>query len=209
MHNWYKEYDSVIRSICPNYELALNKLVGEITNANIIELGCGTGNLTEKLLKKGNKVRAYDTDSFMLGVARDKFVKQKKIELVKGNALNVIYDPEKVVVSSLLFHLLDKKDRKVIFMKISKVGADLYIFDRIRGETDEEEIMYQKNFRKNLKDIPTKKITKLVVENKSNKPDKLSEQREYFESKGYTFRIIFQDSTQGFVAYCFSKNNPQ
>lgn len=205
MHSWYKDYDGLIKRVCSNYELALDKLVSEVKNKDVIELGCGTGNLTEKLIKNDNRVVAYDTDSFFLAAAKRKLSESKEVTFIHGDVLEAKFSAEKIVISSLMFHLLDKKKRFKIFKKIADAHSDLYIFDRIRGKTELEECQFKDSFKDYIKNLPNNIYSELVRENQSNSPDMLSDQREYFEGKGYKFKILFQKPLRGFVAYCFLK----
>ncbi|MBU4360289.1 class I SAM-dependent methyltransferase [Patescibacteria group bacterium] len=216
--DWYnKYYDKYIDKICPDYELMLNKLtisihVKDIKNSKIKELGCGTGKLTMRLAKNFSKIKiyAFDNDKNQLAKAQLKFKKYNYNNVIfkRQDIRDIKFGKEDVVISSLLFHLLLPDNRKNIFKKLSDSNIkSIYIFDRVKGESLQKEKKYKIYFKKNLKNnkLPTKLANDLIKETNLNKPDKLSEQKKFFESKGYQLKIIFQNPNHGFKVYSYSK----
>ncbi len=200
---WYKQYDELIRQICPHYDEALDALVQQIPpNQKIIELGCGSGNLTQKLSEQGYKVKAYDNNKEMLILAKHK-IRDTNVQFIKEDAENIEYQANDIIVSSLLFHLLSTEKRLEIFDRITKQSNSIYIFDRILGGTGEDERVYRNNFLKHIKYLPSALYEQLKTENAKNKPDKLSQQIRYFQQKGHLFEMIYQNPKYGFAAYSF------
>lgn len=58
------------------------------SNDLIIEVGPGTGTLTEELLSRGAKVLACEIDRDLAGVLRKRFAENEKFRLIEGDALS-------------------------------------------------------------------------------------------------------------------------
>ena len=54
------------------YELVAAAVVDAGTTPHVLEIGCGTGNLTQVLLARGARVTAIDLNPEMLDIAQDK-----------------------------------------------------------------------------------------------------------------------------------------
>jgi tRNA (cmo5U34)-methyltransferase len=71
-----REYDAFARLGMPRYDEMLDQLVRSLPEAveTVLELGCGTGALTERLLARfpGVRLRALDAAPEMLAVARER-----------------------------------------------------------------------------------------------------------------------------------------
>lgn len=60
---------------------------------NILEIGPGTGLLTEYLAKTGSNLIAVEKDKHLISILQDKFKNQKNVKIVEGDILN--FNPEK------------------------------------------------------------------------------------------------------------------
>ncbi|MBQ2896701.1 MAG: class I SAM-dependent methyltransferase [Clostridia bacterium] len=68
-------YDKLVDDVDYNEFLSFFEKIFEMNNLTpelILELGCGTGNFTEKLVGKGYDVIALDSSEQMLGIAQEK-----------------------------------------------------------------------------------------------------------------------------------------
>jgi len=122
--------------------------------------------------------------------------------------LSLRYDKDALIVSSLTFHLLPKEKRDRLFEKLTSFHIQrIYIFDRLKGETEEKEAEYKAYFKNNLlqNKLPDELITDLLRENKTNNPDSFDEQKQFFEQKGYSADVIWRNQRHGFIVYCFGK----
>ncbi|HSQ34150.1 MAG TPA: class I SAM-dependent methyltransferase [Peptostreptococcaceae bacterium] len=103
---------------------------------NILELACGTGNITIPLAKKGYDIAGIDISEEMLMIAREKSQK-KGIDLVLLNQdiadLDFdLYDLDCVLCACDGFnYILEDDDLKIIFDKIYKLLKEkgIFIFD--------------------------------------------------------------------------------
>ncbi len=80
----------------------------------ILEIGAGTGNLTEKLLQKGAFVFAIEDDLMLVEKLKTRFEKEKKLTLIEGDALKLQFPETDKVVSSLPFSISRKITEKML-----------------------------------------------------------------------------------------------
>ena len=71
------------------YEAVAAAAVAGDTAPRILELGCGTGNLTARLLARGATVTAIDQDPEMLAVARGKLGSEPRLTLTEMAAVEI------------------------------------------------------------------------------------------------------------------------
>jgi ubiquinone/menaquinone biosynthesis C-methylase UbiE len=71
------------------YDAVAAATIGDDTNPCILELGCGTGNLTARLLARGATVTAIDQDPEMLAVAREKLGGEPQLMLQEMAAVEI------------------------------------------------------------------------------------------------------------------------
>lgn len=77
-----------------------------------VDLGCGTGALTEKLAAMGFDVIGIDDSADMLSVAEDA---HPKLRFQKGNALDFrLESPADVIFSNAVFHWIDAADQQTL-----------------------------------------------------------------------------------------------
>jgi len=120
------EYDQKIRTFVPHYETLL-----EVTSEalrllqapvpTIIDLGIGTGALTEACLvvSPGARVIGVDSDPGMLDTARYRLQGHADLELRHGSFLQVPLPPADAVVATLaLHHVADPEEKKAFFRRV-------------------------------------------------------------------------------------------
>lgn len=103
----------------------LEKIVeaGDVTKEDtVIEIGPGLGNLTEYLLEKAGKVIAFEIDTDMVEILKDRFGHQENFELVNKdimevdlkeymkNSVKVIANLPYYITTPILFKLLEYKE---------------------------------------------------------------------------------------------------
>lgn len=138
-------HEAVIRSIPPDLPQDLK----------ILELGCGTGELTRKLCQRFPQahITAVDYSVRMLEVAREKLQPYcGRVHWVEGDFAHTEFPPNcDVVISTLAIHHLTDPQKLALFRKIHKtlkregwfVNGDVVLFesdrhtflhDQVRGE---------------------------------------------------------------------------
>jgi ubiquinone/menaquinone biosynthesis C-methylase UbiE len=69
---WSETYDSDENPLIYIEEKQFLKLIGNVKNKEVLDVGCGTGRITLKLLERGAKVCGIDINSKMLQKAKEK-----------------------------------------------------------------------------------------------------------------------------------------
>jgi len=106
-------YDGLVKNIKPGY--------------NVLDIGCGTGNLTIRILGKGAKVVAIDVNPDMIKIAKQKieksgFENSAKLREEGVSELSSESDSEyDAVVSGLCFSELSDDERKYALKQIYRV----------------------------------------------------------------------------------------
>lgn len=83
---WAVTYDSDANSTVAADEVALPPLYAHLTGLHVLEIGCGTGRHTARLLAAGNRVTGIDVSSGMLDQARAK-IDSAELALLHGDVL--------------------------------------------------------------------------------------------------------------------------
>lgn len=96
-------------------------------NSEILDVGCGAGNLLEKLI--GKRIIGIDLSEFLLGIARER-LRGNNIELIVGAAENLPFPDnsfDKVVCSEVLEHVLSPESVIVEIHRICKKDGELIL----------------------------------------------------------------------------------
>lgn len=105
-------------------------------NECILEIGGGSGLLTQEILKKTKKVKVIEMDKRFIGILREKF---PSIEIIEGDALRVKLPSFDKCVSSIPYSISSG-----ITLKLGKLKKESYL-------------MYQKEFGERLVAEPSEK----------------------------------------------------
>ena len=106
-------------------------------NAEILDIGCGPGNLLIELHRKFPEARiiGLDIDPEILEIAKKKLDKRKlRIPLIRASATDIplLNESSDVIVSSLMIHHLEREDRKKFVEEAYRVlrqNGKLYLHD--------------------------------------------------------------------------------
>jgi len=142
------QYDQWIQGICPYYEDALKALIYVLpARAHfILELGCGTGNLSVRLLEKypHAQLTVVDISPIMLEVTKQKVKKyENQVSFVEKHfeSFQSKYRFD-IIVSSLAIHHVDTKGKERLFdtvFKMLEANGYFYIVDSVYGASKEIE----------------------------------------------------------------------
>jgi 16S rRNA (adenine1518-N6/adenine1519-N6)-dimethyltransferase len=119
----------------------------------VIEVGPGTGTLTEELLARGAEVVAVEIDRDLASVLREKFVSEPKFKLIEGDALSSKHALNEDLVSALATSRGSKKlvanlpynIASPLIIELLILGVDALVFtvqkevaDRLRAAAGSE-----------------------------------------------------------------------
>lgn len=122
-------------------ESVLLKIIQSMPNENrkVVEIGPGLGDLTQKLLTRCKKVRAFEIDLELCDYLRDKFVDeigQERLELICNDILDYWEDKKSLdiqydlianlpyyIATNLILKALDDKECKNIIVMVQKEVA--------------------------------------------------------------------------------------
>lgn len=105
-----------------------------ISPKRILEMACGTGNLSIHLAEKGYKLTCFDLSEEMLAQAYEKLNKYKNVKLLNGDMIHFKIDQKFDSIISIcdsINYITDLKDLKSTFENVYKHLDDngIFIFD--------------------------------------------------------------------------------
>ncbi|MDA0196980.1 MAG: class I SAM-dependent methyltransferase [Bacteroidetes bacterium] len=148
-----KEYADLLDRTIPRYREMLSTLFHYIPDdfapKNILELGCGTGNLTEQIIHRypASMLTVVDLSSEMIEACRSRFKSINSISYDQTDFRNLKYEGNSfdLVISSISIHHIADSDKQLLFDKVYSFIKPNGVFtfaDQCKGSTTE---IYQKH----------------------------------------------------------------
>ena len=110
-----------------------------VSGYDVLDLGCGTGNLTSRLARPGVRVTGVDLSPEMLAVARRKVSPGAGVRWVQTSAVELIdhFSAESfdAIVSILMFSELSDAEQRLVLrqcMSLLRPGGRLIVADEVR-----------------------------------------------------------------------------
>jgi len=193
-----REFDRNFFKVAPYYKEAIGALISalsfkETEKIKVVDLGCGTGNITKALLDKYPKasVVCVDLAEGMIKMARAKLKKYKNVEYRVGNIADEDFSGRyDAVISSLVLHHIEKKDKPKFYKKIyngMSRGGVFYTADFVIPPGDYLKTMYVDHWKafmaKNLS--PTQIISVLDKHKREDRPAELMFELETLKKTGF------------------------
>jgi len=147
-------YDEIIRALIPHYKQMVSVVVrtlsfGESDAIRVLDLGCGTGALTQAVLSAfpAARVTCVDSAAAMIGMARQKCRQNSNIEWVVCDfSAMTLGGPYDAVVSSLaLHHLNSDAEKRAFYRRVYDAlapGGVFYNADVVLGASEPLQQMY-------------------------------------------------------------------
>jgi len=138
------KYDTWINSVCPFYREVIETLVSSCPKnvTFMLDLGCGSGNVTHALIEAFPKIRAtlVDISPKMLSQAKAKLIDHKeRINFIEKDissfSSNYTFD---LIVSSLAMHHLEPKQKEYFCENVLKhlvSGGCFFLIEQVIGGT--------------------------------------------------------------------------
>jgi demethylmenaquinone methyltransferase/2-methoxy-6-polyprenyl-1,4-benzoquinol methylase len=120
------------------YEAVATAATAGAPGARILEIGCGTGNLTARLLAHGAVVTAIDQDPEMLAVAREKLGDDARVTLREMAAVEIAdrFPPQSfdAVAATLVLSEMEQDEQAYVLAAARRVlrpGGRLVVADEV------------------------------------------------------------------------------
>ena len=142
------DYTEAIYRCVPRYQEMLGAILHYLptdwTPARILELGCGSGNLSERLCRTfpNAAVRLVDFSEGLLGQCRTRLAEFDRVEFQRADFRNLDFAPGSfdLVTSSIAIHHLTHTEKAQLFAKIHNwldAGGIFTYSDQFAGATDD------------------------------------------------------------------------
>lgn len=119
----------------------INKIVSELKDYQIreaLDLGCGDGRISLKLVEKGIKVTGVDVKEYPIDI------KNKNFTFIKEDVRNFKFDKKfDLIVCSLLLHFF-RKDRALEIIKNMQKSTPIHGINLIIGLSDQDDFSKKK-----------------------------------------------------------------
>lgn len=151
----YNEISDVYHAARPEYQ---NEMIDELVSvgpltpeSRILEIGVGTGKLTESLAKRGLQISGIELGDRMVSVARKALSQFKNVEIFQGNFNDFDFEPDSfdAVIAATSFHWLNPATRIDRIYKVLDENGVVAIFDtrHVDGGVDEFPALSQKCYK--------------------------------------------------------------
>ncbi|MDR2941218.1 MAG: class I SAM-dependent methyltransferase [Treponema sp.] len=193
-----KEFDEIILKLIPHYTEMIEALVLSIPfekdkPINVIDLGCGTGTIGQKIkiAFPNSKISCLDIAENMIKMAQIKI--GENIDYYINDFYDFDFDKKyDVIISSLaLHHLANDEDKKMFYRKIYNALTDNGVFynaDVVLGSNSHIQDLYIKKWKTFMgKNVPLDEIeNKWIVKYKTeDRPASLINHINWLKEIGY------------------------
>jgi len=198
-----KSYDRQRNYVIPNmdqiYTIMVDLASCDVPGPKILDLGAGTGLLSEKLLKKYSRgsFTLIDLSNEMLNIAKERFKGNSNFKYIQGDYLNTDFkDSFDIIMSSLSIHHLNDDSKKNIYFKIYQIlnkGGIFLNADQVLAPSSENEYIYQRNWWEKMEKEHLKQNEKeLIIDRmKLDKPSTLKNNLRWLEDCGFINVDVF------------------
>lgn len=177
------EYYDKIKIVWPYYHklrIIVGKKIKEFTRRSkldeikVLEIGCGTGDLTKIILKSSDKIKIVTIDNEKIFINQLKKNQDPRLKIIKGDALITLTKMKSssfnIFASSFVLHNFDKKYRHKVLLEIFRIlkddgffiTADKYV---VNNALQDKKRYYQQIKKLNIFDkIKMTKLKKELIE---------------------------------------------
>jgi tRNA (cmo5U34)-methyltransferase len=195
-----EEYDARVRKVIPKYDEMLTVLISCIApqdghRMRAIDLGCGTGAVSKRLLDKFPKTEltCLDMTERMLDLAKQRLSAQGDVRYVLSDFDHFEFDgPYDVIISSLaLHHILTDQDKKRMYHKIFDAllpRGSFYNADLVQGSNDHLQDLYMNQWKDHMyKSFSRKEVDDVLIPRYEHEdsPVKLINHLRWLDEVGY------------------------
>jgi len=196
-----REYDDRVRKIIPRYEEMLDVLISSVAGPRgekkrAIDIGCGTGAVSQRLLSSLQNVEltCLDMTQDMLDIAKQRLREHHNVRFVLADIYDFAFDgPYDIIVSSLaLHHVITDQDKKEVYRKIFRSlgpGGSFYNADLVLGSDEELQERYMTQWKAFMyQNFPRKEIDNVQVPryHQEDSPAKLVDHLAWLREVGFS-----------------------
>ena len=151
-----RDYNDLLDRAVPRYREMLGSVLYYLPSGfsprRILELGCGTGNLTEYVVRQYPEaaIDVVDISGAILQECQQRFASVRTIAYHQADFKTLAFPANSydLVVSSIAIHHLEDEHKRLLFQKVSRFlrpEGRLVYADQCRGSTED---IYQKNMER-------------------------------------------------------------
>lgn len=211
-NNAADNYDTNRKEIIPHmdvyYQTAV-ELTKKFNNPSILDLGAGTGILTELLhqIHPQSRITLVDMSANMLDKAKNKFNNIDNFTYIEDNYLTMDFkDNYDIIISSLSIHHLNDKEKYTLYRKIYQHLNNQGVFinaDEVIAPTDTLEKLYVEKETTHLlkQDLTNDEKEEILYRRTLDTPSTLKDNLTWLDDIGYENVDVIYKYYRYFVLY--------
>jgi len=195
------EYDQWIRRVIPRYDEMLDVVVScvrypEGRRLRAIDIGCGTGTLSAKLLASHPEVElaCLDMTEDMLDVARERLNGHERVRYILHNLYEFEYDgPYDLIISSLaLHHMVTDEDKMDQYRRIFQAlapGGSFFNADVVLASDERTQELYMEKWAEFMyQGLPRDEVDGSVLPryHREDSPARLTDHLKWMKDAGFS-----------------------
>ena len=191
------EYDSERRALIPCfddfYDIAIDCIDFKGDNPKVLDLGAGTGILSEFLLEKypNAEITLIDLADKMLKEAEQRFNGNDNISIICDNYLTHEFDAKfDIIVSSLSIHHLTAEEKKTLIEKYFKLlndGGNFVNADQVLNPNGDVEKYFKVKFDEHKGNISNQALNEAKIRKTYDKPSSIDFQLDCLKNAGFRY----------------------
>ena len=104
---------------------SFKKILGNLKDKSILDIGCGDGIITREFAKKGAKIIGIDKSKKMIEICNKKYINFKNLKFIKAEGKNLkLFENNSfdfVIINMVLLNIDTKKEILKIFNEVNRV----------------------------------------------------------------------------------------
>ncbi|MGE5309137.1 MAG: class I SAM-dependent methyltransferase [Deltaproteobacteria bacterium] len=189
-------FDRLFFKVMPEYR-AMSEALAEAlpfpkaARPSVIDLGCGTGNLAEKVLARYTKARltCVDMAENMLIMARAK-LKGRSIEFRQADILKFPYKTCDAVVSSLVLHHVEERQKPRFYRKLYSAlrsGGAFYNIDIFVSPDPRLQKLFMEKWKAFMAaGLPRRRVNEMIARHqREDRPTDLASELGFMREAGF------------------------